>query len=273
MRVFLLMALLGANAACAPAPPRTVLEGTNAGRCFRAVVIERADFSRSYLLEIARDFLRSEKERKLAKLAIFTDEDDAINTTFGKSGPSPGYRSWFPVFQSVVRKALPMADVILSHGAGVLRYRDDGGHFESIPLTKNNPLLVSVENRQYEIVEVSLPELLPWWGKYGKAWEFEIFLKSPAEPRLDDGYALSSTMGDRFGASRFTVTVRDDVWFIGSGRFPYYFRLTEDVTPPTHDEYYRSEKVSCLMWKRGQLNCTKFNPVDEAGLHPLAGEK
>jgi len=272
MRVFLLMALLGANVACAPAPPRTVIEGANAERCFRAVVIDRKDFFRSYLLEIARDFLREEEHRKLAKLAIFTDKDDAVDTTFGKSGSSPGYRSWLPVFQSVVREALPMADVIVIHGAGVLRYRN-GGHFESIVLTEHNPLLVSVEDRQYEIVEISLPNLLPWWKEDSTASDVEVFLKSSVEPRVDDGYELTRMLSDSLGTSKLTVTVRADVWFIGSSGFPYYFRLTEDVTPPTYDEYYRSEQVLCLMPKRGQLNCTKFNPVDEAGLHPLAEKK
>jgi hypothetical protein len=90
--------------------------------------------------------------------------------------------------------------------------------------------------------------------------------------REEDGLRLTKLLLQRCKAEVIHVSIRNDVWFIGGKSFPFYFRFDRELTPPTHDEYYSSDEVSCRT-DYAQTRCLKFHPVDELGKRPRLKSK
>jgi hypothetical protein len=265
-RDLILFACVAANG-CGAGAPRVLYQGVSDTISFRAVAVDASVFSRSFLEGQARRFARETRGRRLAKLVIFTDENDAETTLFGKSRPNTGYASWLPQHQRSAKSALPVADVIVVNGVGTLRFRDQGGTIHSVKLDDRDPLAVAVGRESYRIVDVLFPRFLPWSvGNQGP--EVCVYATTTSELGVDRGAEFTRAVSALFGTSRLLVSVRHDIWFIADGLFPYYFRLSEIVDPPTYDEYYSSKELSCRTDSGPEPRCIVFNPVDEAGLRP-----
>ena len=251
---------------CLWAQPTVLYEGASANMSFRAILVDRESFTKQEMERFAKEFIGRESNRTLAKLVVFTERDDAVTTLFGKGMPNVGYRSWETHFRTYARRVPAMGDVIVVRGSGVLRYRDASGRVERIVFSPPDPLKIRLDGTVFEIVDVAFPSFPPL-SQDVRNPEVEFCIKTSASLEKEQGLHLTKMLSDKLVLETLTVYARNDLWFIDATSFPFYFRFTADLTPPTIQDYYASEELLCVL-NRLQFTCDKYHPVDEAGKHP-----
>jgi len=132
----------------------------------------------------------------------------------------------------------------------VLRMRDASGKVTRKVLTAKDPLIIPVQNVQFEIVYIAFSPP----GLYVQQ-SISVYIQTAAASlSVETGLELLRRLDPIFPGFAVAVAVQHDAWFIYEPGYPFFNPLTETLPSPTPEEYNKTQTLTCGHWT-GSATC------------------
>ena len=236
---YTLLSLLSWSAAFALDSPTVVVDRVNGLVADRAVVISDTEFNKLNVLRLCNKYLDLTVDRRLVKLGVFVDREDALRTTFGLGRSHLDYTTWLRYFNLHKRMSQPFAEMVRIGDGAVVRFRERHGGVERIFLSGHDPLEVQISGSMFEIVRVSVQDVV----NRHLPVHFFVRGRQGLSPRM--ATALYNCIKRAIGGTEMSLSLRKDGWFVLESDFPAYDPFETDLRPPDENEYFKRPEVYC----------------------------
>ena len=248
-----------AGAFCSTAEDSTLLQGRAGPFYGRVVIWEATKLTEQNLRPYYKQLSVELKAYRAWTVMVFIDKGDATRELYGKLATEETYDWWLGLYNQFGRKLLPMAEILTFEGNAVLRMRDSSGNCSETVLSGENFLRVGVDHIDFEILETYYTGLPPHTasapGDEAMVW---VYVRCSSFPTPDEAREFSLLMRKRFQQKRIIVVMRTDSYFITDGRFPILYRFDQNPTPPSQEQYERSQTMYCFC-DRPDIRCSHSN--------------
>lgn len=237
MRVFVKIVALVAVYQCLMG--QGILYSSASGVHFMAsILVPKEQFSDQYLRSVAAGYLR---RRDFSVIALFFAVDASEMRHFwnAKMVDNMPYVLWRDAYNLRVEDKWLAADFIGLRGSGLLSIRNANGQVRRIVIgtrDKSGLLSADVPERILQVRVTSVPAT--------DRKDVTFWIQTNQELGQSTGRRLLSILGD-LPFDEVWVKVRNDPWFISDAAFPVFDIFQPGLTPPTHDEYWRSKTMVC----------------------------
>lgn len=213
----------------------------------RVMIVSESQFKTSSLLTYAHEFVRRNKSKRLAYLAIFVDSETANRLTVFWP-PEYSYEVWRGLYERLEQGAhVRMADVIYMQNSAVLRIRNGSAPVQRFVIGPRDPTQITISGERFSIVHISMMS-----HSRSSRPEIDLFVRSSSEPDMKRSEALTNKLGLLLG-NELSVKVKSDAWFI-SEHYPLANPFESSTPPPTYHEYVGSRVVDCV-FRANRAHC------------------
>jgi hypothetical protein len=230
----------------------------------RAVVVPLSRFNQENLETISRDFLSSTRQYAIAKLSIFADSSDLDRTLSGGKSPDISYPEWLERYTKYAVKPMPMAEVIRIGSRSVLRFLDQRGGVNVVPLEGADALSIRVGDARLDILHVAFKEV----PNFIREREAEIytpvfFILADKKLDVETGATAAHLLAHRTGIGSSEVNLSRTPWFFQNTLFPITYRFLPGTPAPTSDQFLDSQVLSCTaaygscLWEQAHLRADR----------------
>lgn len=263
-RCTILLALLwSAIARMASAAP-VIYADQYEGITVRAVVADSARF-----VTMAEEFFREWKPRlsdraRLSVIWMFTTQEQGTALTWGKGRFHIDYDWWASAFRWEANRIQPAALVVLSSRGGVLIMKSGSGEIHRRVLGGKDPLTVSVDGLESEILDIRFPGMAPR-KSVGCEKDYAVIYVKAKRPLTEQATRITvATISAETTLTNALMLIRSDSWFIDDPYFPVIYPFEPQLIPPTAEAYSASKTAICRV-QGDHLHCVTMRPFLDHG--------
>jgi hypothetical protein len=209
------------------------------------VVVSKGTFDERNLERLARAELGKRPRRNFTQLVVYGDRG-------GAPLPKPAhttYDYWRGLYDSASRGTNQIAEMISIGGNAVLRIHDTSGKVIRRVLAGRDPLKLDVSGQAFEIVYLSFTAPSPYILQ-----RIDVYLSTSGPLSEEAGLRLLQSLQPIFPDLEVALYIRNDSWFIYQPTYPFANPFSEDLNPPSVDEYSKTRTLRCGRWS-GVTSC------------------
>jgi hypothetical protein len=212
-------------------------------------------FNLADMKKVAEQFLRSDGAgHDTAVLSLYADQNVAAQE--GGVSCEGEYRQWKVYHDGFPKGPLMVADVVSIRKDAVLRLRTSKGAIMRHVISGKDPLLVSVDGVEFEILSLAGRRRSRFEG-CGVPGVLDpiLSLKTNATLTEDLCQRATSALATKLGSKYVWADFRNDHWFL-CGQYGIQYPFLPLGPPPSEADYYSSPEYTCSILCEGAPRCT-----------------
>jgi hypothetical protein len=229
------------------------------GITVRAVIADSAQFA-----TIAEDFYRGWESKlsdraRLSVIWMFSTEAQGTAITWGKGRFHIDYDWWVSAFRWEANRIQPLALAVFSRRGGVLVMRSATGEIHRRVLGGKDPLRVSINGLELEILDLRFPGMAPR-NSVGYEKDYAMIYVRAKKPLTEQSTRLTvATISAETTLTKASVLIRSDSWFIDDPFFPVVYPFEHQLIPPGAEAYSASKTAICRL-EGNYIHCVTMRP-------------
>jgi hypothetical protein len=176
------------------------------------------------------------------------------------------FNGWRRLYRQVATDVPSKGARLVSMVSGTVVQTDDAGRLATRVTEGQNPLLLSVQDIQLEILEIRfyrLPHPVPPTQDGSNPQLMELWVKASRLPSLAEGRLVLSALQRKFDNPRIAVWLREDGWFVFSSSL-VWFPFNVSGEPPTWAAFRRNKEMGCTAQFESSPRCS-YRTLDSPG--------